>query len=160
MIPLMYSARERVFSLDSPEATERVAFEVAQFLAAGDCLLLEGPVGAGKSTFARAVIASLLATPEDIPSPTFTLVQTYETANFEIWHCDLYRLNSSDELMELGLEDAFVEAVTLVEWPDRLGDLAPKNAQRLLFSDGPADDARVLTVSGDARWATVTEALQ
>ena len=159
MIPPMYSARERVFSLDSPEATERLAHETAKSLVPGDCLLLDGPVGAGKSAFARAVISALLTTPEDIPSPTFTLVQTYETEKFEIWHCDLYRLNSSDELVELGLEDAFRDAVTLIEWPDRLGELAPKDAQRLQFSDGPTTDARVLTVSGDARWATFTEAL-
>jgi len=101
---------------------------LAPQLNAGDVILLEGSIGAGKSFFARALILSLLTTPEDIPSPTFTLVQTYDAPKFDIWHCDLYRLTTPYEVQELGLEDAFEAALCLVEWPDRLGDLTPEDA--------------------------------
>lgn len=89
-------------------------------------MLLQGAVGAGKSVFARALIRHALITPEtDIPSPSFTLVQTYQGQNSEIWHADLYRLSDPDEIVELGLEDAFTQAITLIEWPERLEQLRP-----------------------------------
>ncbi|MEL6914410.1 MAG: tRNA (adenosine(37)-N6)-threonylcarbamoyltransferase complex ATPase subunit type 1 TsaE [Pseudomonadota bacterium] len=138
-------------SLPDLAATEAFAGRVASTLRAGDCLLLDGDLGAGKTTFARALIQPLLAEPEDIPSPTFTLVQTYETPHFEIWHCDLYRLRGADDLVELGLEEAFGTAVTLIEWPDRLGGLTPPHAQHLRFEITGAE-ARRLTITGDARW--------
>ncbi|MEL6689523.1 MAG: tRNA (adenosine(37)-N6)-threonylcarbamoyltransferase complex ATPase subunit type 1 TsaE [Pseudomonadota bacterium] len=134
--------------------TQRLAAAVAASATAGDCFLLEGPVGAGKTAFSRAFVQSALGRAEDVPSPTFTLVQTYEAPDFEIWHCDLYRLTSADELIELGLDEAFATAVTLIEWPDRMGDLAPANAQRLTF-EVVDENARRLTVDGDARWAAM-----
>ncbi len=78
-------------------------------------MLLDGPVGAGKTTLARAAILSILPEPEDVPSPTFTLVQTYDTTRGPLWHCDLYRLSSVLEIEELGLEEAFETAITLIE---------------------------------------------
>ena len=95
-------------------------------------MLLSGDLGAGKSALARAAIAAILAREgrvEEIPSPSFTLVQTYESDIAEIWHADLHRLAGPAAIPELGLEDAFDEAVCLIEWPDRLGPLAP--ARRL-----------------------------
>ncbi len=89
-----------------------------------------------------------------MPSPTFTLVQTYDTGAVEIWHADLYRLTHPDEVEELGLMQAFDEAICLVEWPDRLGDLAPANALTLTFSQGAAPDARDVSFSGNPDWAT------
>jgi tRNA threonylcarbamoyladenosine biosynthesis protein TsaE len=102
-------------------------------LRAGDCLLLEGQIGAGKSHFARAFIQARLGRAEDVPSPTFTLVQSYQ-ADVEIWHADLYRLSHPDEVLELGLDEAFDSAICLIEWPDRLGSLLPKGAMRLRFT--------------------------
>jgi tRNA threonylcarbamoyladenosine biosynthesis protein TsaE len=102
-------------------------------LRAGDCLLLEGQIGAGKSHFARAFIQARLGRAEDVPSPTFTLVQSYQ-ADVEIWHADLYRLSHPDEVLELGLDEAFDSAICLIEWPDRLGSLLPKGAMRLRFA--------------------------
>lgn len=137
--------------LSDADATARLARKLGRLLAPGDTVLLSGDVGAGKTHFARALVQSLLPEPEDVPSPTFTLVQTYDTGRFEIWHADLYRLTGTQEIEELGLIDAFDEAVALVEWPDRLGDLAPDSA--LLLSLGPdpdaapdAAEARALTV--------------
>lgn len=118
--------------LPDEAATERLAQWLAPRLAAGDCLLLDGPIGAGKSHFARALIRARLGRPqEDVPSPTFTLVQVYQADDVEIWHADLYRLGHPDEAWELGLEEAFHTAITLIEWPERLGALAPKNAIHL-----------------------------
>ena len=110
--------------------TEQQTVALARALAsqakAGDTLLLHGPVGAGKSVFSRAFIRAVLndATAE-IPSPSFTLVQTYFGPACEIWHADLYRLSSPDEVSELGLDDVFADVISLVEWPDKLADLTP-----------------------------------
>ncbi len=130
--------------LPDPAATERLGAWFAPRLRAGDCLLLEGPIGAGKSLFARSFIQSRLGRAEDVPSPTFTLVQTYE-ADLEIWHADLYRLSNPDEVFELGLEAAFDTGICLIEWPDRLGRFAPGGALRLVFA--AKGEGRSVTVS-------------
>ncbi len=126
---------EPVFSLYLPDeaATARLGAWFAPRLVAGDCLLLAGQIGAGKSHFARALIRARLGRMEDVPSPTFTLVQTY-AADVEIWHADLYRLSGPREVQELGLDEAFAAAICVVEWPDRLGTLAPDAAVRIAFS--------------------------
>lgn len=139
-------------TLADQDQTEALARQMAPLLRAGDVLLLSGSIGAGKSTFARAVIRAATGNPaEDVPSPTFTLVQSYETPQGEIWHSDLYRLGHPDEVFELGLYEAFETAICLVEWPDRLGDLAPETALALEFTAGYP--AHQLTISGDAIWA-------
>jgi len=127
---------------------------MAATLLPGDVVLLEGPIGAGKTHFARSLIQSLLPVTEDVPSPTFTLVQVYDGPSSEIWHADLYRLSAPDEVVELGLTDAFEDAVCLVEWPDRLADLAPENALRLRFEIAPQEEHRTLTItSASIHWA-------
>lgn len=147
-------------TLSSPEETAATARRVAVLLRPGDCLLLEGSVGAGKSHFARTVIQNLLDVPEDVPSPTFTLVQTYDTVSGEVWHCDLYRLTTPDEVFELGLEEALSDAICLIEWPDRLGGFTPKQALTLSFSMSSQPLERRLEVYGDHdRWHKVLEAL-
>lgn len=116
--------------LPDAAATDQLGTWLADHLKAGDCVLLSGPIGAGKSHLARALIRARLGRFEDVPSPTFTLVQTYQ-ADVEIWHADLYRLSHPDEVLELGLEDAFSHAICLIEWPERLGKHAPKDAIRV-----------------------------
>ncbi|MDP5359998.1 MAG: tRNA (adenosine(37)-N6)-threonylcarbamoyltransferase complex ATPase subunit type 1 TsaE [Paracoccaceae bacterium] len=140
------------FVLADEDATANLASLIAPHLKAGDTLLLEGAIGAGKSAFARALIRARLGRMEDVPSPTFTLVQTYEDASADIWHCDLYRLTHPDEALELGLDEAFETAICLIEWPDRLGDVAPKTALRLAFS--AEDHAHKLTISGPPPWGS------
>jgi tRNA threonylcarbamoyladenosine biosynthesis protein TsaE len=146
-------------SLDSPEATARLARRIAPLLVRGDCLLLEGPIGAGKSHFARSLILERLARAgrsEDVPSPTYTLVQTYSDDITEIWHADLYRLSSPDEVVELGLSDAFDSAICLVEWPDRLGNEAPKSALSVSISIGEVAEQRTFRFHApDTRWADI-----
>lgn len=134
--------------LTSEDATRALAARLAAVFRAGDTVLLDGPIGAGKTAFARALIHALQARagapPEDVPSPTFTLVQTYRAGTLEIWHADLYRLGHPEEVIELGLDAAFGQALCLVEWPDRLGDLAPPDALRLGFAPGDGDETRVV----------------
>ena len=122
-------------SLPKAEATARLGRALAQLLRPGDCVLLHGAIGAGKSHLARALIRERLGRNEDVPSPTFTLVQTYPDPAGDLWHADLYRLTHADEVAELGLEAAFDTAICLVEWPDRLGTLTPRNALNLQLSD-------------------------
>ena len=145
-----------VLDLNSPDQTTDFARMFAASFRRGDCLLLEGPIGAGKTHFARAVIQARLAAQglaEDVPSPTFTLVQTYDTRSGELWHADLYRLTSPEEVEELGLTEAFETAICLVEWPDRLGEMVPKNALRMEFQAIPGnDDGRRVVMSGGDRW--------
>lgn len=119
-------------TLDLPTEADTVLLgrAFAQIVHAGDCLLLEGAIGAGKSHLARALIRALRGEAEEVPSPTFTLVQTYP-GDPDIWHADLYRLTHPDEVQELGLEDAYKTAICLIEWPDRLGKSGPKNSIRV-----------------------------
>jgi tRNA threonylcarbamoyladenosine biosynthesis protein TsaE len=128
-------------------ATERLARAFAPHLGPGDLVGLTGGVGAGKSTFARALIAARLGAlgrAEDIPSPSYTLVQTYEigTASrpLELWHADLYRLGTAGEITELGLEEAFAGAVCLVEWADRLGSALPARRLMMELEIPPGED--------------------
>jgi tRNA threonylcarbamoyladenosine biosynthesis protein TsaE len=153
------TSHQRKITLKNPDETARFARDLGCKLAAGDCLLLQGNIGAGKTHFARSLVQSLQDHPEDVPSPTFTLVQTYDTRNGELWHADLYRLGSLDEITELGLEDAFDTAICLIEWPDRLEELTPKQALTLGFSPDPdAPDTRHLTLCwSDPKWTPLLE---
>lgn len=147
------SARTTQTTWPDADATARWAVALGKTLLPGDVILLSGPVGAGKTHFARALIQSLLISPEDVPSPTFTLVQTYDTQAGPIWHADLYRIATDTEIDELGLIDAFDEAICLIEWPDRLGALEPAEAMTLDIV--PNGDARTAHLSwSDARWDT------
>jgi len=137
-------------TLSTEEDSRAFARAVAPVLQAGDVVLLEGDIGAGKTFFARALIQQRLGRLEDVPSPTFTIVQTYPVQDIEIWHCDLYRLTSPDEAIELGLDEAFEEAICLIEWPDRLGDLTPKGALKVHFSAG--ENAHSVTLSMPQAW--------
>ncbi|MGP3696890.1 tRNA (adenosine(37)-N6)-threonylcarbamoyltransferase complex ATPase subunit type 1 TsaE [Rhodobacter sp. NSM] len=131
MVAAMPPSAILTLTLAAEVQTDRLGSVLAGLLRPGDVLLLEGPIGAGKTHLARAFIRAALGFAEEVPSPTFTLVQTYEAAGHEIWHADLYRLTHPDEVLELGLEAAFATAVCLVEWPDRLGDLVPPEALHL-----------------------------
>lgn len=137
---------DRSIPLHGPDATAALAAAIAPLCRGGDVIALWGGIGAGKSHFARALIATRLATAgrsEDIPSPTFTLVQSYDADGIEIWHSDLYRLSHPDEVLELGLEDAFDHALCLIEWPDRLGADLPAHALHLHLDPGAGPDDRI-----------------
>lgn len=137
-----------ILDLATEDDTTRLGWALADLLHAGDSLLLDGPIGAGKSHVARALIRARLGDTEDVPSPTFTLVQTYP-GDPDIWHADLYRLTHPDEVVELGLEDAFANAICLIEWPDRLGSILPENPLRLKLE--PQGEGRRATLSSGDR---------
>jgi tRNA threonylcarbamoyladenosine biosynthesis protein TsaE len=128
-------------------ATEALAAAVADRVRPGDAILLEGPLGAGKTSFARAFLRAVAADPTlEVPSPTFTLVQTYDTPRGPVHHFDLWRLAGPAALTELGWDDARADIV-LVEWPDRLGPLRPADA--LTLSLHPlSETSRRATLSG------------
>jgi tRNA threonylcarbamoyladenosine biosynthesis protein TsaE len=133
-------------TLPTEADTAALGVRLAGLARPGDCILLEGPIGAGKSSLARAFIRARLGREEEVPSPTFTLVQTYDAGGVEIWHADLYRLTHPDEVWELGLEDAFQTGICLVEWPDRLGPHVPEGALRLRLEAW--GDGRRAVISG------------
>ena len=122
-------------------ATQRFGGLLAAQLKAGDVIALSGALGAGKSALARAIIQAVDPTEDDVPSPTFTLVQHYALADgTPLWHLDLYRIDDAQDALALGLDDAFVDAVCLIEWPDRLRKFLPKtNLSIHLYADETAD---------------------
>lgn len=136
-----------VRELPDLRATGALAARVAGLTHPGDAILLEGPLGAGKTAFARAFLRALSRDPGlEVPSPTFTLVQSYATPSGTVSHFDLWRLDGPAGLAELGWDDAR-EGVVLVEWPDRLGALRPDDALTIRFAP-PAANARLAVLSG------------
>ena len=129
---------------------DKLASRLALFLKPGDVIALSGPLGAGKTTFARALVTRLGGEGE-VPSPTFAIVQPYEELEPPVWHADLYRVEDGSELAELGL-DSLEDSVLLVEWPDRAGEGAWPDALRLTLEiTGP--ERRRLTAEVPAAWA-------
>lgn len=120
--------------ISSPAELKELAASLARLARTGDVFLLQGDLGAGKTEFARAFIQSLCGDETEVPSPTFTLLQVYESPRGLIHHYDLYRLESPDEVWELGLEEALSDAMTLIEWPERLPPLNFASAVTLSFS--------------------------
>lgn len=139
-------------TLTGPEALEALGAALASTLRPGDVLALSGELGAGKTTLARGILRGLGLAGE-APSPTFTLVQTYEPpeTRLPVWHCDLYRLDDPEEAVELGLDEARAEAVLLIEWPERLGAFLPADALRLTLS-GAGTPERSLTADVPPGW--------
>jgi tRNA threonylcarbamoyladenosine biosynthesis protein TsaE len=140
-----------VIELPDEAATAAFAARLAAVAAAGDIIALKGDLGAGKTSFARAFIRAL-GSGEAVPSPTFTLVQVYDLPPAPIWHFDMYRLNSPDEAWELGIEDAFGEAISLIEWPERLGSLLPRRRLEITLLFGDRTEARRAVLDADEDW--------
>jgi len=132
-------------ALKDTAATLALGRQIAARLRMGDTLALTGSLGAGKTTLARGIIQALIGDIE-VPSPTYTLVQIYETPYFDLWHCDMYRLEQPEDGYELGFPDAFDTAVVMIEWPDKLGSLMPEQAKIIeIIFDG---SARIANLSG------------
>ena len=137
-------------SLPDEAATQRLGQAIADRLRRHDVISLSGGLGTGKTTLARAILRAATGDPNlVVPSPTFTLVEVYETARGSFWHFDLYRLEAPEQVLELGWEEARAEGVALVEWPDRLGPLLPP--ERLAVTLAMAGDGRSAILNGEAR---------
>lgn len=141
-----------VIDLPDEAATARLAAAVAARARPGDVITLKGELGAGKTSFARAFIRSFDAD-ETVPSPTFTLVQTYELGGRTIWHIDAYRLREPEEGWELGIEEAFRDGISLIEWPERLGSLIPARRLEIALSPGGGADSRFAALDPGNDWA-------
>lgn len=136
------------FALPDLAATNALAARIAAGLEAGACVALRGDLGAGKTTLARAILR-VLGVSENVPSPTFNLIQTYETARGAVYHFDLYRIEEVGELEELGFDEARDQGIVLVEWPERAEKYLPNDALNVALR---ADGERVAAVSGPASW--------
>jgi tRNA threonylcarbamoyladenosine biosynthesis protein TsaE len=130
--------------LDSVSATDALAGRLAQLAEAGDIIGLAGDLGAGKTTFARAFIRARIG-PVEVPSPTFTLVQIYENGGTPVWHFDLYRLEDSEEIFELGIEEAFDSAICLIEWPEKMVGNEPPDWLEMHLTPGESETSRRAT---------------
>jgi tRNA threonylcarbamoyladenosine biosynthesis protein TsaE len=150
---------ERVASLADEAATVALARRIAAVARAGDVIALAGDLGAGKTRFARAFVDALTGAREEVPSPTFTLVQTYDSPAGQIWHFDLYRLSRPEEAEELGLEEALCEGISLIEWPDRVAILLPDERLDLHLAFGAQPTARTARLIGRGSWADRLTAL-
>lgn len=127
---------------------------IALYVRGGDLVLLEGDLGAGKSTFARALIRAVAGNEtEEAPSPTFALVQSYDTPRLAIHHFDLYRLSGPAEVREIGFAEALDSGLALVEWPDRADGLLPQDHLRVSLADAPDPDQRIITLTGHGTFA-------
>lgn len=144
------------FSLPLPDeaATERLGALLAPRLRPRDVVALEGGLGVGKTTLARAILRAAADDPKLIvPSPTFTLVEIYDMPRASFWHFDLYRLEQPEQVFELGWEEARAEGIALVEWAERLGPLLPR--ERLTIRLAIEGEARRATLEGEARLVEV-----
>lgn len=122
--------------------TKSLARTLASMAKPRDVILLYGDLGMGKTVFSRAFVQSLTSPDEDVPSPTFTLVQLYDTDKGTIWHFDLYRLKQPDEVYELGFEEALSDGISLIEWPERAERLYPRNRLEIRITAGDTPDER------------------
>ncbi|MGI4852024.1 MAG: tRNA (adenosine(37)-N6)-threonylcarbamoyltransferase complex ATPase subunit type 1 TsaE [Janthinobacterium lividum] len=146
-----------LYPLPSLQDTQTLAQKIVQCLQPCDVVLLKGDLGAGKTTLAKKIITLLNPEITSIPSPTFTLSQTYDTPKGDVWHYDLYRLKSSEEVLELGIDEAFASGICLIEWPERLGNLRLPSAllKINLVIMGPDDQRQAeltLSESWQQRW--------
>ncbi|ARJ64941.1 tRNA (N6-adenosine(37)-N6)-threonylcarbamoyltransferase complex ATPase TsaE [Magnetospirillum sp. ME-1] len=144
-----------VISFDLPTEADTMALgrRLAALVRPGDVIALSGTLGTGKSTLARALIRALTDDDEEVPSPTFTLVQQYETEAGLVWHFDLYRLDKPDDALELDIEEAFAEGISLIEWPDRLGPHLPRKRLDVSLQQGEAGLGRHATLTAFGPWA-------
>jgi tRNA threonylcarbamoyladenosine biosynthesis protein TsaE len=142
----------RDLELPDEAATARLGAAIARTLKLGDAVCLSGPLGAGKSTLARALVRTLTTSAEEVPSPTFTLVQFYEGAQLKVAHFDLYRLASPDEAYEIGLDEALDDGAAVIEWPQRLGDRLPPDRLDVEIALHAAGASRRARLTAHGAW--------
>jgi tRNA threonylcarbamoyl adenosine modification protein YjeE len=140
-----------LITLPSLNATEQLAKHIAGLVEPGEVIALTGDLGVGKTAFSRFFIQSLTSADTEVVSPTFTLLQTYKAPFFSLWHFDLYRLQSAKETIELGIDEAFDEGVSLIEWPEIIEEWLPEHRLSLKLTFGE-NEQRIAVLSGLGRW--------
>jgi tRNA threonylcarbamoyladenosine biosynthesis protein TsaE len=138
--------------LKNKEQTKKFASKLAKVVKLGDIITLSGNLGAGKTSFAQYFIKALSDAEIEVTSPTFNLLHVYQLKVIEIWHFDLYRLKNGDEIYELGIEDAFLNGVSLIEWPEIIQSILPKDRLDLRIDFSSNKDERIITWKGSSRW--------
>ncbi len=149
-----------IIELADEAATAALAGKVAAISRAGDVVALWGDLGSGKTVFARAFINARTRTPEDVPSPTYTLVQTYDVPDPDsgnggtvpIYHFDLFRVEDANEIEELGMDDAKAHGISLIEWPGRMGGLLAADRLDVSLTQGPDAGQRTAVLAGFGAW--------
>lgn len=137
----------KTFISENEIQTAEIARKMARISKIGDVWALKGTLGMGKTVFARAFIQAL-SDAQEVPSPTFTLLQTYATPEFDIYHYDLYRLEQPTDVFELDVEEAFYSGVSLVEWPEKMGGFLPRDAWLVAFT-AEGDKRKIIITSAD-----------
>jgi tRNA threonylcarbamoyladenosine biosynthesis protein TsaE len=140
-----------VIDLPDETATAALAARIAAVAVPADIIALKGDLGSGKTVFARAFIGAC-GNHDEVPSPTFTLVQVYDAGPAAIWHFDLYRIRAPEEAWELGIEEAFITGISLIEWPERLGPLLPGHRLELSFAFGDGPSERRIAIDPGKEW--------
>ena len=149
----MNDASTFAVALSDERATSSLAARLADRARQGDVIALAGPLGSGKTSFARAFIEARCGSRQEVPSPTFTLVQVYAAPGPPIWHFDLFRLAMPEEVWELGIEDAFADGISLIEWPERLGPLLPAERLEVALAFAATPEARIASIAASPAWS-------
>jgi tRNA threonylcarbamoyl adenosine modification protein YjeE len=138
---------------------ERFARELGCVLRPGDCVTLSGDMGAGKTTFAQALIGAIAVGNPEVTSPTFSLMQSYDVRTGTLWHLDLYRIEAADELVSLGLDEILAH-ITLIEWPEIARAELPSSLLNITLEHAPSPDTRILSVDAGEAWRARLDALE
>ena len=152
MSPSPDALTRRVIAVADERGTRALAARISAIARRRDVITLQGPLGAGKTVFARGFIAAR-GLADEVPSPTFTLVQLYEAPDVVIYHFDLYRLERPDDVFELGIEEALADGISLIEWPDRLGPYLPVDRLDVALVSGAGETERRIEFDGVGSWA-------
>ena len=150
---------QKTFYLNNIEETKLFAKTIAKYLNLGDVITFRGNLGSGKTSFIKYLIENLAQEPIEVTSPTFNLLHIYKFNNIEVWHFDLYRLKNATEAFELGIEDAFTYGISLIEWPEAISSILPKNRLEIELSFTTTEEARIVNLTGSSKWVDILEKL-
>lgn len=150
--------KEIKIELDGIKETKHFLKNISKYLSLGDVVTFSGNLGAGKTTFIKCLIESIAGEDIEVTSPTFNLLHVYKLDMMEIWHFDLYRLKTLSEVYELGIEDAFVDAVSFIEWPELINSILPKERLEIKIDFSNEDSSkRIVTLKGFSKWKDIIE---